>query len=130
MTDIGGYNYEGHWTEESEGATWQNPETQVKLYAYANAAFSEAKLIKAHAKLYTIGLVGNMKGCPEDVKGVAQLFRNTLEDIASDKDSCFLAEDISEFRFSFGELTNIYNGTYSSDGYFSYASGSKQDYEA
>ena len=47
MTNVGGYNYEGPWDDKTEGSTWQNPDTGVKLYAYANAACLEAKRIKA-----------------------------------------------------------------------------------
>jgi hypothetical protein len=42
MTSDGSYSYNGHYDESTIGSNWRRNDTQIRLYAYANAAYTAA----------------------------------------------------------------------------------------
>lgn len=83
MTNIGDYDYQGHYNENVIGNDWHNTTTGVHLYAYANKALATAYAIKAQANLYSLGLFQNFDQMPSEGLDVVELFRLTARDLAS-----------------------------------------------
>lgn len=46
MTNDGEYSYDGHYNEDTIGSEWRRSDTQVRLYAYSNAAYAMAETLK------------------------------------------------------------------------------------
>lgn len=56
MTNDGEYSYDGHYNEDTIGSEWRRSDTQVRLYAYSNAAYAMAETLKSKATVYSVGL--------------------------------------------------------------------------
>lgn len=104
MTDIGEYDYSGHYDDTVVGGSWENSSTEIRLYAYANAAYNAAEKVKEQANLYTLGMFQTMKDMPEEGKNVAELFRLTAKDLATSEDYFYEVTDINNLEFIFGEV--------------------------
>lgn len=104
MTDIGEYDYSGHYDDTVVGGSWENSNTEIRLYAYANAAYNAAEKVKEQANLYTLGMFQTMKDMPEEGKNVAELFRLTAKDLATSEDYFYEVTDINNLEFIFGEV--------------------------
>ena len=92
MTDCGSYNYDGHYDENTTGSDWVASDTGINLYAYANAAYDTASIVKEYGDLYAIGLFQTMEGMPADGQDIAWFFRQTVQDLSSSQEDVFEAE--------------------------------------
>lgn len=108
MANAGDYIYDGgHYDDNVVGSRWRRMDTGVRLYAYANAAVSQAETIKnSGASLYTIGLFQTMENMPEEGKDVAELFRLTAADLASSEGYYYPVENPDDLEFTFGEVAD------------------------
>lgn len=61
MTNDGEYSYDGHYNEDTIGSEWRRSDTQVRLYAYSNAAYAMAETLKSKATVYSVGLFNDGK---------------------------------------------------------------------
>ena len=131
MVNCGSSLYNGHWNDESDGGEWLDTTTEIPLYAYANSAFDKANDLKSlETEIYTIGTFNNMSNPPEEVKGAALLFQNTLRDIASDSLHYYPVYDTSNLSFAFGNIIGEISSPECKEGYFYYSSGDDKDYSA
>ncbi len=146
MTNAGEYNYEGVYDETTVGSNWKRSNTQVHLYAYANAAIAKADALKAGGvSVYTIGLFQTMDNMPENGQSIIDLFRLTANNLATSDDYYYPIENPDELEFKFGdviddiinpkyELTFTYNSTedYTATCYYTndYFSKSAYEYDA
>ena len=114
LTDDGEYQYDGLYNQNTVASSWQNMGTEVKLYAYANAAIEVAQKIKSiPVNLYVIGLFSPIEGKIPPMSGVwdvAKFLRMTAYDLASGEDMFYEVEDIDELNFVFGELEEVIVG--------------------
>ena len=51
MTNAGESDYDGKYSEETIGSEWRRMDTDIRLYAYANAALKTASITKDKATL-------------------------------------------------------------------------------
>lgn len=128
MTNEGDYSYSGRYDSDVIGSNWRNLDTQVRLYAYANAAHSQADIIKNNnITLYTIGLFQTMEGMPDEGKDIVEFFKLTTSDLASSSECYNPVDNPEKLVFTFGEVArNIVNSNKKVN--FTYQSGS--DYTA
>ena len=118
MTNAGEYFYDGHYGESTVASNWYRMDTQVRLYAYANAAYDTATSIKTNSTLYVLGLFQTMEKIPEKGKDVAEFFKLTASDLASSENTFYDVDDPSQLEFVFGEIADDIT---SSSGFFKYA---------
>lgn len=127
MTNAGEYTYDGHYNEETVGSDWRRTDTQIRLYAYANAAYETAASLKNSSTLYVLGLFQTMENMPEEGKEIAEFFRLTASDLASSPNTFYNVEDPDAIEFVFGEIA--YDIT-TSNGYFKYAGQINKDHDS
>ena len=106
MTNHGSYDYNGDYDENTVGSNWYRTSTGVYLYAYANAALTEANKVKENANLYVLGLFQTMNEMPEEGKDVVDLFRLTAKDIAGSEEYFYDIVDTDNISFKFGEVAD------------------------
>ena len=108
LTDCGEYSYEGMYGENTEASGWQNSETGIRLYAYANKAMECADAIKnLGATVYVIGVFDPIEAnipTMSSIHDVAHFLRQTATNLASSSETMFGVNDTSELEFVFGEL--------------------------
>lgn len=104
MTDCGSYDYDGYYDSNVVGHSWRNSGTDVRLYAYANAAIAAAAELKETATIYTLGLFQTMVQIPQEGKDIAEFFRLTAKDLASSEECFFDVSNPSELEFAFAEI--------------------------
>lgn len=104
MTNVGEYDYSGHYDDTVVGGSWQNANTKIRLYAYANAAYNAAEKVKERADLYTLGMFQTMEDMPEEGKDVAELFRLTAKDLATSEDLFYEVRDIDALDSYFDKI--------------------------
>lgn len=75
MTNDGEYSYDGHYNEDTIGSEWRRSDTQVRLYAYSNAAYAMAETLKSKATVYSVGLFQMMENMPEEGLEIVQFFK-------------------------------------------------------
>lgn len=127
MTNAGESDYDGKYSEETIGSEWRRMDTDIRLYAYANAALKTASITKDKATLYVLGLFQTMEEIPEEGKEVAEFFRLTASDLATSVDTFYDVEDPNQIEFAFGEIAN---DIISATGLFKYAGQIVQDYDS
>lgn len=129
MTNTGKYNYTGHYSEATIASQWHNLQTGVHLYAYANNAYTCAKeLDSMGVDVYSAGVFQTMTNIPDVGKDIAQFFKITAEELASNPKYFFSADNPDELEFVFGEVVEAI-GQDKISGAFSYLSGDS-DYTA
>ncbi len=106
MTNDGEYNYTGHYDESTVGSSWVRSDTKVKLYAYANAAYSAAETLKGKSSLYTIGLFQALENMPEEGRNVVQFFKLSTLEWATSSKYFYDVKDPNDLEFVFGEVAN------------------------
>ena len=107
MTNEGGYNYSGHYNENTVGSNWYRMDTRVKLYAYANNAYEQAKSIKENKiDIYSIGLFQPMLNMPQEGQDIAKFFELTALDLATSVDYFYPVNDVDKLEFTFGEVAD------------------------
>lgn len=113
FTDSGDYIYEGLYNEETVGSRWQNMETEIRLYAYANCAVNLAEQIKAKGiTIYVVGLFSPIESSlPSEGRDVARFFRMTAADIASSDDTFFVVENPDNIDYVFDDLQDTLIGS-------------------
>jgi len=124
MTNEGEYTYNGHYNEETVGSNWRRIDTQIRLYAYANAAYEMATLLKNSSTLYVLGLFQTMENMPEEGREIAEFFRLTALDLATSENTFYDVENPDDIEFVFGEIADNITA---SKGYFKYAGKINQD---
>lgn len=118
MTNAGNYTYEGHYNDETVGSKWRRSDTQIRLYAYANAAYETAEIIKDSSTLYVLGIFQTMANIPQEGKDIAEFFILTAFELASSANTFFNIDDPDEIEFVFGEIVDDITA---SKGFFKYA---------
>ena len=106
MTNVGEYNYDGHFNSETIGSQWRNSETDIRIYAYTNAAYAKAEQLKEISTLYVLGLFQTMENIPDEGKEIAQFFKMAASDIATSQDTFFEIDDPNNIGFYFGEVSD------------------------
>lgn len=106
MTNDGEYNYTGHYNESTVASNWRRSDTQVRLYAYANAAYSAAETLKSKSSLYTIGLFQALENMPEEGRDVVQFFKLSTLEWATSLNYFYDVKDSNDLEFVFGEVAN------------------------
>lgn len=124
MTNEGEYTYDGHYSEETVGSNWRRMDTQIRLYAYANAAYEMAESLKKLSTLHVLGLFQTMENMPEKGREVAEFFRLTAFDLATSENTFYDVEDPDDIEFTFGEIANNITA---SNGHFKYAGQINKD---
>lgn len=111
--NAGKNSYDGVYNADTIASGWQNEDTHIKLYAYANCAIEAANSIKeSNATIYVIGIFQPIESSmPSEGKEVAEFFRITAHDIASSDETFFVVEDPNELDFVFEELQDDVAGT-------------------
>ena len=113
MVDKGEYNYDGKYNDGTRGSRWQNEDTQIELYAYANCSITAAEELKNNGvMIYVVGIHRPIEAAlPSEGKDVAEFLRITAKDIASSEDMYYAVEKTDELDFVFGELQYDVIGT-------------------
>ena len=106
MTNIGEYNYDGHFNSETIGSHWRNSVTGIRIYAYTNVAYAKAEQLKEISTLYVLGLFQTMKDMPDEGKEIAQFFKMAASDLATSQDTFFEIDDPNNIGFYFGEVSD------------------------
>ena len=107
MTNTGDYSYTGYFGSNTVGSSWYNIDTNIKLYAYANVAYTQAEALKNKGvSLYTIGLFQTMEDMPDAGKDIAQFFQVTAAALASGNDFFYPVDDTNNLEFTFGEVAD------------------------
>lgn len=106
MTNDGNYSYSGRYNNSTIGSDWRRTDNQIRLYAYANTAYSASEVVKEKANLYVLGIFQTMSGMPEQGQAVAEFFRLTAQDLASSQDCFYDIEDPRDVGFVFGEIVD------------------------
>lgn len=128
MTNDGAYSYEGKYDGNTVGSEWYRIDTEINLYAYANAAITSAQAIKdEETDIYTIGLFKTMEGMPDEGKNIAAFFKLTAEDLASSSNYFYPVDDPSTLEFTFGLVAENILGQ-KVNGTFSFPSGDDYNY--
>ena len=111
MTSAGDYSYSGRYDGNTIGSSWKKTSTGVKIYAYANAAWEQARILKEkNVGVYTIGLFQTMEGMPEKGQSIAAFFRLLTSDLATSGDYYYPVDDPEHLEFTFGAVAeNIIN---------------------
>lgn len=111
-TSIGEYTYEGKYGTSSPGSGWYNynKDTEVYLYAYANAAYNAAEKLKEQATIYTVGLFQGLENMPSKGKDLVSFFKLVAKDLASSSECFFDVDDPNELEFTFGNIADTING--------------------
>ena len=129
MTNAGDYSYSGHYDETTVGSNWRRQDTQIRLYAYANAAYSIAETLKIKSTLYTIGLFQTMEYMPSEGRVVVDFFKLSTLDWATSSNHFYDVNDPNDLEFIFGEVaTDIANAK--KTGTFMFPSASSKDFPA
>ena len=104
-TNTGDYLEEGCFDKSVVGHSWQNTRTKVKLYKYANYAYSIAQKIKEQCiAIYSIGLFQTMDNMPSQGKEAVELFKLTALNMASSPDKFFLVDNPDDIALSFAKI--------------------------
>lgn len=106
MTNDGSYSYSGHYGENSIGSVWRRTDTQVRLYAYANIAYSAAASLKSAATLYTIGLFQTMDDMPDTGRDIVQFFKLCALEWATSPNHFYDVKDPNDLEFTFGGIAD------------------------
>lgn len=106
ITNDGEYNYTGHYDESTVGGSWTRSDTKVKLYAYANIAYSAAETLKGKSSIYTIGLFQSLEDMPEKGRQVVQFFKLSTLEWATSSKYFYDVKDPNDLEFVFGEVAN------------------------
>ncbi|MBQ6018142.1 MAG: VWA domain-containing protein [Clostridiales bacterium] len=108
LTSCGNYSYSGQYNKNTVASTWQNIDTRVKLYAYANVAIDAANSLKeTDTAIYVIGLFNPIEASIPDkstLNNVKEFFRLTAHDLASSESTFYAVENVEDLDFTFGEL--------------------------
>lgn len=108
LTSCGEYNYSGNYNKKTIASDWQNIDTEIRLYAYANVAYDAASSLKQiDTTIYVVGLFNPVEASIPDkssLNDVKKFFRLTANDLASSNDTFFPTEDVEQLDFIFGEL--------------------------
>ena len=104
FTNLGDYDYNGYYTENSPGSNWFNMATDVHLYAYASVAYETARQIKEDTTIYSLGMFQTMEGMPEEGKNIAEFFRITARDLASGPEYFYEVTDPTEIGLKFDDI--------------------------
>ncbi len=122
----GPYSYDGPYNAFTVGGRWNNMQTNIPVYAYANAAYAAAEALKEKCTVYSIGLFQAMDEMPEAGRDLVQFLKLCACDWASSKKHFYDIKDPTYLEFVFGQIAdNITKCT----GRFSYP-GVGEDYTA
>lgn len=127
MTNDGEYSYDGHYNEDTIGSEWRRSDTQVRLYAYSNAAYAMAETLKSKATVYSVGLFQMMENMPEEGLEIVQFFKLISSELATSLEHFYDVKDPNDLEFIFGEIADKVT---TKDVNFYFASGEEKDYEA
>ena len=127
MTNDGEYSYDGHYNEDTIGSEWRRSDTQVRLYAYSNAAYAMAETLKSKATVYSVGLFQMMENMPEEGLEIVQFFKLFSSELATSLEHFYDVKDPNDLEFIFGEIADKVT---TKDVNFYFASGEEKDYEA
>lgn len=115
LTDIGEYEYEGHYNADTRASSWANLDSHIKLYAYANSAIKSADKIKENGtNIYVIGLFDPVEAkmpSTSALRDVTSFLRLTASDIASSPDHFYPVSDVNTLDFYFGQMEEELTGT-------------------
>ena len=114
LTDTGDYNYSGHYDDSVTGSTWQNDDTEIKLYAYANSALSLADRMKLEdISIYVIGIFDPIDSVltSYSTSEVKQLLHRVAHDLASSEAVFYDVDDPEKLSFAFEELQSDVSGS-------------------
>ena len=108
LTSCGNYSYSGQYNKNTVASDWQNMNTKIRLYAYANAAIDAANSLKeTGTAIYVIGLFNPIEASIPDkstLNEVKEFFRLTAYDLASSESTFYAVENVEDLDFTFGEL--------------------------
>lgn len=104
LTNIGEYDYDGIYDENTKASEWRNNKTQVRLYAYANAACAVAESLKEKATLYSVGIFKTMEDISLEGQELVDFFKLFASDLATSKGHFYELLDPNELEFAFGEV--------------------------
>lgn len=110
MTNEGDYTYDGIYNEDTVGSNWRRLDTQIRLYAYANAAINQADKIKDNAMLYSVGLFQTMENMPDEGEDIVEFFKLFASDIATSEEYFYDVNDPRNLEFVFGEIADDMTG--------------------
>ena len=134
LTDYGEYDYTGRYGNSVVASNWQNEDTEIRLYAYANPAIKCAESIKSSGTtIYVLGIFDPIEAnIPSNsgVKDVAKFLRQTCGDLASSSETFYAVSDVDSLGFVFGELHEDLTGSVQKRLYNdsdAYAGGAGQD---
>lgn len=127
MTNDGEYSYDGHYNEDTIGSEWRRSDTQVRLYAYSNAAYAMAETLKSKATVYSVGLFQMMENMPEEGLEIVQFFKLFSSELTTSLEHFYDVKDPNDLEFIFGEIADKVT---TKDVNFYFASGEEKDYEA
>lgn len=127
MTNDGEYSYDGHYNEDTIGSEWRRSDTQVRLYAYSNAAYAMAETLKSKATVYSVGLFQMMENMPEEGLEIVQFFKLFSSELTTSLEHFYDVKDSNDLEFIFGEIADKVT---TKDVNFYFASGEEKDYEA
>ena len=105
-TDTGSYSNSGHYSSSTIASNWQNSETGVKLYKYANTAYSAAANLKKQADRYVIGLFQTMEGMPAKGQDIATFFRIVARDLASAEEVFYECTNPNDLQNVFSDVAD------------------------
>lgn len=114
LADYGEYDYEGYYKEDDPEVPgmWQNSDTKIRLYAYANKAYSTASGIKSSGiDIFTIGIFNPIESTlPSDGKILCNFFRQTALDLSSGEDYFYIAEERDQIPDVFSRVEDDFAG--------------------
>lgn len=104
FTNCGENTYNGYYTASSPGSEWYNMGTGEKLYSYASVAYQTAADIKQDTTIYSLGVFQTMEDMPQEGKEIAEFFRITARDLASDPNKFFEITDPRDIGLYFEDV--------------------------
>ena len=108
MVNAGDSDLTYRYDSSTVGSNWYNTGTGIHLYKYANAAVRAADRIKESGiTVYSIGLFQPFGEMPQEGLNIAEFFRITARDLASDENSFFDVDDPGELSFTFGTVAEL-----------------------
>lgn len=106
MTNDGLYSYSGHYNTSTIASNWYRTDTGVRLYAYANSAYTAAEQLKEKSTVYSIGLFNTMEDMPELGRDVVLFFKLCACDWASSQEYFYDVKNPDELEFVFGQVAD------------------------
>lgn len=107
ITNIGEYNYKGHYNTNTVGSIWEEENTRIRLYAYSNYAYEICERLKTKATVYVIGLYQIFERMPSKGQDIVSFFKLFSKELASSPDLFFEVDDPEKLEFTFGEVAEI-----------------------